>query len=176
MYKLSERVSQLSVDNNINTLRAIIVNKMPYQFPFIKFKICSLFNTCIDIIWNIYKNTPSKTVPILSKNFWKLKIEEHESHYPPGGSNNFWDLFDYSIEQAFNVSQHIFIIGDLNVYLLRERNHRLNEIASFYELRNTIHEPTHMGSLLNPIFVSNCNLLIDCHEETNPNHNHKLHC
>ena len=44
---------------------------------------------------------------------------------------------------------------------MRERNHRLNEIASFYELRNTIHEPTHMGSLLNPIFVSNCNLLID---------------
>ena len=54
-----------------------------------------------------------------------------------GGSNNFWDLFDYSIEQAFNVSQNtcIVIIGDQNVDLLRERNHRLNEIASFYEFK-----------------------------------------
>ena len=80
---------------------------------------------------------------------------------PPGGSNNFWNLFYYSIEPAFNVSQNIVIIGDLNVDLLRERKHRLNEIAAFYELRNTIHEAIRMGSLLYTISVSNCNLLID---------------
>ena len=94
----------------------------------------------------------------ISLNNFKLLL--CSAYRPPGGSNNFWDLFDYSIEQAFNVSQNIVIIGDLNIDLLRERNHRLNEIASFYELRNTIHEPTRMGSLLDPIFVSNCNLLI----------------
>ena len=91
----------------------------------------------------------------ISLNNFKLLL--CSAYRSPGGSNNFWDLFDYSIEQAFNGSQNIVIIGDLNIDLLRERNHRLNEIASFYELRNTIHEPTHMGSLLDPIFVSNCN-------------------
>ena len=40
---------------------------------------------------------------------------------PPGTTESFWDNFDYSLEQALNLTENIIITGDLNVDLLRDR-------------------------------------------------------
>ena len=47
---------------------------------------------------------------------------------PPGSGPDFWNHFDYSIEQDLNFTGNIVITGDLNVYLLVENKHRLNDL------------------------------------------------
>ena len=90
-----------------------------------------------------------------------LKLRTCVVYRPPGTHSSYWDNFDYSIEQALNISQNIVVTGDLNVDLLRETNNRLNDIINFYDLTNVISEPTRMGSLLDPILVSNPNITLD---------------
>ncbi|CAC5424809.1 unnamed protein product [Mytilus coruscus] len=80
---------------------------------------------------------------------------------PPGNGTDFWNNFDYSIEQALNVTSNVVITGDLNVDLLTECNHRLNEIIQLYNMTNVIKEPTRFGALLDPILISNVNISID---------------
>jgi hypothetical protein len=65
-------------------------------------------------------------------------------------TKSFWDNFDYSLEQALNFTENIIITGDLNVDLLIQTNHKLNEIMTLYDLTNVINEPTRMGALLDP--------------------------
>ena len=72
----------------------------------------------------------------------------------------FWENFEYSIEQAMNYTSKIIINGDLNVDLLRENNKSL-EIISEFNLTNVIKEPTMNGALLDPILVSNLDIVID---------------
>jgi uncharacterized membrane protein YccF (DUF307 family) len=50
----------------------------------------------------------------------------------------FWENFEYSIEQAMNYTSNIIINGDLNVDLLREKNNKLLEIISEFNLTNVI--------------------------------------
>ena len=64
-----------------------------------------------------------------------------------GTTESFWDKFDYSLEQALNFTENIIITGDLNVDLLIQTNHKLNEIMTLYDLTNVINEPTRMGAL-----------------------------
>ena len=77
-----------------------------------------------------------------------------------GAINPFWDNFQSSVEEALNISPFVVITGDLNVDLLRETNHRLNEIIQFYNLTNHISEPTRVdlnsgtATLLDPVLVS----------------------
>jgi hypothetical protein len=78
---------------------------------------------------------------------------------PPGSVAAFWENF--SIEQAMNYTPNIIINGDLNVDLLRESNNKLSEIISEFNLTNVIKEPTRNGALLDPILVSNLNIVID---------------
>ncbi|CAC5398475.1 unnamed protein product [Mytilus coruscus] len=79
---------------------------------------------------------------------------------PPGNGTDFWNNFDYLIEQALNVTSNVVITGDLNVGLLTECNHRLNEIIQLYNMTNVIKEPTRFGALLDPILISNVNISI----------------
>jgi hypothetical protein len=51
-------------------------------------------------------------------------------------------------------SEEVVITGDLNVDLLIEINHRLNEIMYNFNLRNCINEPTRFGAFLDPIIYS----------------------
>ena len=83
------------------------------------------------------------------------------AYRPPGTDNAFWENFDFSIEQALNYTENIVITGDLNVDLLSQTNHKLNEILSTYDLTNVITEPTRMGALLDPILVSNVDIVSD---------------
>ena len=39
-------------------------------------------------------------------------------------------------------TENIIITGDLNVDLLTQTNHKLNEIMTLYDLTNVINEPT----------------------------------
>ena len=80
---------------------------------------------------------------------------------PPGTTASFWDNFDYSLEQALNFTENIIITGDLNVDLLTQTNHKLNEILTLYDLTNVINEPTRMGALLDPVIVSNIDIVVD---------------
>ena len=73
----------------------------------------------------------------------------------------FWENFEYSIEQAMNYTSNIIINGDLNVDLLRENNNKLLEIISEFNITNVIKEPTRNGALLDPIIVSNLDIVID---------------
>ena len=77
---------------------------------------------------------------------------------PPGITASFWVNFDYSLEQALHFTENIIITGDLNVDLLTQTNHRLNEILTLYDLTNVINEPTRMGALLDPVIVSNIDI------------------
>jgi hypothetical protein len=48
--------------------------------------------------------------------------------FPRVQINPFWRDFQHSIEQSFNFTQHVVVTGDLNVDLLHEQNHVLNDI------------------------------------------------
>ena len=80
---------------------------------------------------------------------------------PPGSGPDFWNHFDYSIEQALNFTGNVVITGDLNVDIFVENKHRLNEIIRLYDMSNVIKEPTRMGALLYPVLISNNNIFID---------------
>jgi hypothetical protein len=62
-----------------------------------------------------------------------------------GAINPFWRDFQHSIEQSFNFTQHVVVTGDLNVDLLHEKNHVLNDIIQLYNLTNLVKEPTRIG-------------------------------
>ena len=54
----------------------------------------------------------------------------------------------------------MLITGDLKVDLLTQTNHKLNEIMTLYDLTNVINEPTRMGALLDPVIVSNIDIVV----------------
>jgi hypothetical protein len=93
---------------------------------------------------------------------------------PPGTTESFWDNFDYSLEQALNFTEDIIITGDLNVDLLTQTNHKLNEIMTLYDLTNVINEPTRMGAILDPVIVSNIDIVVD--SEVIGGKNHQYQC
>ena len=86
--------------------------------------------------------------------FPRFKILVCAVYRSPGAVNNFWENFDISIERAFESSPRIIITGDLNVNLLIENDHRLNQIINIFNLTNCIREPTRLGALLDPILFS----------------------
>ena len=49
----------------------------------------------------------------------------------------------------------------MNVDLLTQTNHRLNEILTLYDLTNVINEPTRMDAILDPVIVSNIDIVVD---------------
>jgi hypothetical protein len=49
----------------------------------------------------------------------------------------------------------------VNVDLLTQTNHRLNEILTLYDLTNGINEPTRMDAILDPVIVSNIDIVVD---------------
>ena len=78
---------------------------------------------------------------------------------PPNSNDTFWDHLNYSIEKAYEISQHIVIAGDINVNMLSSLNrHPLADIMSKYNLQNTITEPTRVGqvcqTLLDPVLIT----------------------
>jgi len=105
---------------------------------------CDLNFASGDIIWH-YSN---------------LKIIICTVYSPPGSVAASWENCEYSIEQAMNYTSNIIINGDLNVDLLRENNNKLLEIISELNLTNVIKEPTRNGALLDPILVSNLDIVI----------------
>ena len=55
---------------------------------------------------------------------------------PPGTTALICDNFDYSLEQVLHFTENLIITGDLNVDLLTQTNHKLNEIMILYDLSN----------------------------------------
>jgi hypothetical protein len=86
--------------------------------------------------------------------FPRFKILVCAVYRSPGAVNNFWENLHISIERAFESSPRIIITGDLNVNLLIENDHRLNQIINIFNLTNCIREPTRLGALLDPILFS----------------------
>jgi hypothetical protein len=60
-----------------------------------------------------------------------------------------------------NYTSNIIINGDLNVDSLRETNSKLSKNISAFNLTNVIKETTRNGSLLDPILMSNLDIVID---------------
>ena len=73
-----------------------------------------------------------------------------------GAINPFWRDFQHSIEQSFNITQHVVDTGDLNVDLL----HVLNDIIQLYSLNVLVKKPTRIDiisgieTLLDPVLLS----------------------
>jgi hypothetical protein len=63
--------------------------------------------------------------------FPRYKILVCVVYRSPSAINPFWNNFHYSVEKAIE-SSLVVITGDLNVDLLIETNHRLNEIMYNY--------------------------------------------
>ena len=64
------------------------------------------------------------------------------------------------MSKSFNFTQHVVVTGDLNVDLLHEKKHVLNDIIQLYNLTNLVKEPTRINiisgieTLLDPVLVS----------------------
>ncbi len=71
---------------------------------------------------------------------------------------DFWNYLNYSIENAFDISNKLVIVGDLNVNLLSNKRSHLSDIIDAKHLRNTVIEPTRITNttrtLLDPILIS----------------------
>ena len=80
---------------------------------------------------------------------------------PPSSDSSFWEKFEYTVEQALNYTGNIVITGDLNMNLLSNLNNRLKEMTQLFNLTNIINTPTRMGALLDPVLVSNIDLVVD---------------
>ena len=85
---------------------------------------------------------------------FKILVHVCAVYRSPGAGTNFWEKFYISIERAFESSPRSIITGDLNVNLLIENDHRLNQIINIFNLINCIREPTRLGALLDPILFS----------------------
>ena len=81
---------------------------------------------------------------------------------PPNCNIQFWDHLEYSIENVINYNPNIVIVGDINVDMLTNRAHRINDLLNQYQFTNVIHGPTRIGdtrsSLLDPILVRECSV------------------
>ena len=81
---------------------------------------------------------------------------------PPNSSDDFWDNFYLSLEQASTQNGHIVVTGDLNVDLLTNHNHKLIDIMNFVGLHNHVNFPTRFGStrqsLLDLVLVKECSI------------------
>ena len=91
---------------------------------------------------------------MIEVSFPRYKIIVCVAYRSPSAINPFWNNLHYSVEKAIESSSRVVITGDLNVDLLIETNHRLNEIMYNFNLRNCINEPTGFGALLDPIIYS----------------------
>ena len=74
--------------------------------------------------------------------FPRYKILVCVVYRSPGTTLPFWGNFHASLEKAFELSPRILITGDLNVNLLVENNHVLNEIMNICNLKKCISEAT----------------------------------
>ena len=87
-----------------------------------------------------------------------------------------WDVFNISIERAFDVNPNIIIMGDLNENLLNINNINLRNILLLNNLENIIVEPTRItptsSTLIDPVIVYN-NIVSGCLDIENRISDHK---
>ncbi|XP_045210645.2 uncharacterized protein LOC123562055 [Mercenaria mercenaria] len=77
---------------------------------------------------------------------------------PPSANNNYWQLLEHSIDQAFNEPcDDILITGDFNTDVLLNPSNRLDRFMSSYNAHQLIDTPTHFtersSSLIDLIFI-----------------------
>ncbi|KAK3099985.1 hypothetical protein FSP39_012969 [Pinctada imbricata] len=91
------------------------------------------------------------------------------AYRPPSQIDAFWTEFEHSIDTASDINPKLVIVGDLNVDLLTESSHKLNNIMNIYQLNNVIDTPTRIGptrqSLLDPVLIRECSF---CFSEVIP--------
>jgi hypothetical protein len=103
----------------------------------------------------------------LDEEFIKLEIKlPHETfllcvvYRLPSRTNPFWDRFRQYIDMALQRNPNSVITGDLNVHLLTERRHTLNDMIYIYNLKNVTKSPTRIcencSSLLDYVLVAGC--------------------
>lgn len=77
----------------------------------------------------------------------------------PNSTNEFWDKLNVCLENAFDISNKVLVLGDVNEDQLNPRNHKFKDILTVNDLHNVINEPTrvsnHSSTLLDPIAISN---------------------
>ncbi len=80
------------------------------------------------------------------------------AYRPETISREFWNYLDNSIENAFDLSSCVMIVGDLNTNLLNGNSNNLTDIMISKHLRNVITDPTRVTkttrTLLDPMILS----------------------
>ena len=76
----------------------------------------------------------------------------------PNTPVSFWDRLNIAIEKASDISRNIIIVGELNEYILDDRNNHLRDVLSLNSMKNLISTPTrrtpNSETLLDAIAVS----------------------
>jgi hypothetical protein len=149
-------ITESHLDDKVSTQDILISG---YLEPFINDRNCFggrvLIYTCIADYLHVSRRYDLEfnngELVWIEVSFPRYKILVCVVYRSPSASNSFWDNFHYSVETAIESSSRVVITDDLNVDLLIETNHRLNEIMYNFNLTNCINEPTRFGALLDPI-------------------------
>jgi hypothetical protein len=109
-------------------------------------------------------NIVYERVPVLevfcNESIWiKIKLKGQiyllGTFYSPKPSDaDFFTCFNRNIDKAFELSNNIMIVGDLNENLLIPNNRKLTDILLLNSMINIIKEPTRLNALLDPIIIS----------------------
>ena len=102
---------------------------------------------------------------LLNESIWVEIRKSNESflvcatYRPPNYDNDYWRSMNLSVEKAFEVSQNIIILGDINEDQLNVNNKKIRNILLLNGLQNIINNPTRVtdrsSTLLDPIAISN---------------------
>lgn len=93
------------------------------------------------------------------ESIWFKVITKQESflfgvfYSPKTADRVFFDSLNKNLEKAFEISDKVVILGDLNEDLLNPRFHNLKDILLTNSMCNVIQEPTRQQAILDPIIL-----------------------
>ena len=77
----------------------------------------------------------------------------------------FWDSLNISLDKAFDISDKVILLGDINEDQLSDTSHYLKDIMLINNMKNVIREPTRVtdtsAKLLDPIVISSSIEVLD---------------
>ena len=96
--------------------------------------------------------------------------------YSPDASDAiFLTCFNRNIEKAFDITNNVILVGDLNEDLLNSNYHNLRDILLINSLQNVITDATRHDAILDPILIPDDMAYVDAGVINTPAHisNHK---
>ena len=80
---------------------------------------------------------------------------------PVTSDTNFFNCFNRNLEKAFDITDNVILVGDLNEDLLNSNYRNLRDILLINSLQNVITDPTRLDAILDPILIPDDMAYID---------------